>query len=894
MKRGRFEVLTIVIVLLLVLVGFGLFDVINEKLSKKEISSNVISDNNLDVTDKYVPISNTHQAEGAIKREFKGYIIEFKEDPVLVKEEKLKNESGISNEGQILQKIKRELDEYKEIISNSQDNFIRKIKEKDFVLAPNAPFKRHLKIRNKYKNVFNGISIDASQELIDEIKKDLNIKRIVPNYKVNITLINSIPFLEADKVWLRDSVGGLCATSGKDCLTGKGVRIGIIDTGVDYSHPDLGNSVLNERVFQKISQIPIFSFFLDGWEIDQQIRFDGNKLAYSSGNQIFIYNFETGNSEIINLPTSNLKVIRLVLSGNLIAYFAVDEFSYDAHLYLYNIETRVHKKILTMLSNHSPKFGYLDISNNKIIYSKNEYDGVLREGISNIYVYDIVTELTTTIAPDSSFTYLPIVSNNLIAYSVSSSSWCYEKIVIYNMDTGESRDIIPPTPGPVLDFEGSKIFYAECYDYFNKYYLYDINTGEYTLISSSDSSSPAISGGLSNVLSSFSVDSWIQKGAIGSSTIFFSKNVYESSKIYAYDLNTQSYNLINLYKPIGGLDAYGDKLCFISNDFNIYCHDYSTTNDYSIPPVQFNAKVIGGWDFFSNDNDPFDEQGHGTHVAATAAGNGILKGVAPDAKIYTYRVLGPDGSGYEDDIIAAIERSIDPNQDGDYSDHLEVISLSLGADCWGYYDEFCGPDDPMSIAIDNAISTGVTAVVAAGNSGPDPQTIISPGTSRKAITVGALCIPPQIGNDPWCSNDIALFSSRGPVVWMNLNGQEQTLDKPDILSPGVSICAAEYDNVWSDIKCLDDKHIAISGTSMATPHVSGIVALMKQKNPAWTPSQIKSYIKSKATDLGYDPNEQGSGKINAIDSVFLKPRCHDKLDNDNDNAIDYPNDFSCS
>ena len=77
-----------------------------------------------------------------------------------------------------------------------------------------------------------------------------------------------------------------------------------------------------------------------------------------------------------------------------------------------------------------------------------------------------------------------------------------------------------------------------------------------------------------------------------------------------------------------------------------------------------------------------DDHFHGTHVAATAAGDGILRGIAPGATIYAYKVLNSGGSGWWDDIMAAVEASADPNQDGDFSDHLDVISMSLGADCW--------------------------------------------------------------------------------------------------------------------------------------------------------------------------------------------------------------------
>jgi len=277
-----------------------------------------------------------------------------------------------------------------------------------------------------------------------------------------------------------------------------------------------------------------------------------------------------------------------------------------------------------------------------------------------------------------------------------------------------------------------------------------------------------------------------------------------------------------------------------------------------------NCKVVGGYDFVNNDADPNDDHGHGTHVAATAAGDGAalaIQGVAPGAKIYAYKVLASNGSGYNTAIIAAIERCADPNQDGNYSDHLEVCSLSLGGPG--------NPDDPMSMAIDRASANGVVFTVAAGNSGPSEGTVSSPGTARNAITVAASCKTSDIGRDPTCTGPIAHFSSRGPVLWTNAQGSQQTLAKPDISAPGHKICAAQWGTAWSDKQCLDSDHVAISGTSMATPHVAGVVALLRQAHPEFSPDQIKIILTSSATNLGVSVNGQGAGEVSAMNAMSL-------------------------
>ena len=155
-------------------------------------------------------------------------------------------------------------------------------------------------------------------------------------------------------------------------------------------------------------------------------------------------------------------------------------------------------------------------------------------------------------------------------------------------------------------------------------------------------------------------------------------------------------------------------------------------------------KVIGGYDFVNNDADPMDDFGHGTHVAGIAAGkgdynhNGIYEpeqgevwGVAPDASILAYKVLGANGSGSTGSIMAAIDRALDPNEDGDFSDRADVANLSLGT-------AFGTPDDVLSQAADRAVDAGMVVVVSAGNSGPGTRTISSPAAARNAIAVGAV------------------------------------------------------------------------------------------------------------------------------------------------------------
>ncbi len=278
------------------------------------------------------------------------------------------------------------------------------------------------------------------------------------------------------------------------------------------------------------------------------------------------------------------------------------------------------------------------------------------------------------------------------------------------------------------------------------------------------------------------------------------------------------------------------------------------------------AKVAGGYDFANMDKNPVDDQGHGTHVAGIIAGESReFSGMAPHAKIFAYKVMASDGTGSTSNVISGIEASIDPNGDGDPSDHLDIINLSLGG--WG------DPDDPLSTAIDNATAEGILAVVAAGNDNYE-FTVNSPGTARTAITVAASYKKDYVGQY-WSDTDptvdkVTSFSSKGPVTW-----SKGIIAKPDITAPGALICATRYDSIFEQGEheyygpCMEGKHVELGGTSMAAPVVAGAAALVKNAHPEWTPEEIKSALMlySKPLPLGYEANWAGSGRLDVGSAV---------------------------
>lgn len=193
--------------------------------------------------------------------------------------------------------------------------------------------------------------------------------------------------------------------------------------------------------------------------------------------------------------------------------------------------------------------------------------------------------------------------------------------------------------------------------------------------------------------------------------------------------------------------------------------------DYTHPDLAPNFGEYLGWDFVDNDNDPQEtpkgdprgaETTHGSHVAGTIAANGQIKGVAPDATLLAYRVLGPGGSGSTENVVAAIERAV---QDG-----ADVMNLSLG-------NSLNAPDWATSIALDQAMAEGVVAVTSNGNSGPNNWTVGSPGTSREAISVGATQLPYNVFTVATTSSDGVSYASSAVQGFpseeelLSLNGQ---------------------------------------------------------------------------------------------------------------------------
>jgi subtilisin family serine protease len=341
------------------------------------------------------------------------------------------------------------------------------------------------------------------------------------------------------------------------------------------------------------------------------------------------------------------------------------------------------------------------------------------------------------------------------------------------------------------------------------------------------------------------------------------KQVLPSAVVFAN--LSESVSLVSAPRLWERTSSSGDPL----NGTGIKIGILDTGVDYTHPDLGGcfgpNCKVAGGYDFVENDGDPFDSiSGHGTSVAAIAAGIGSytdqsgavqpLFGVAPGAKIYAYRVLEQAGRGSEVNVLSGIERCVDPDADGNFSDRLDVCNLSFNAKGT--------PNSPLSTAVDAAVAAGVVMVVSAGES-DDIESFVTfgtPASARKAITVSASCKPSDTSHR--CLNGLSAFSLRGPVLGF------PDVIKPDVVAPGESICAAlaTKNDVGDTADCLDSRHIYRSGSSFAAPHVAGLAALMKQAYPSASPELVKAMITGGAQDLGLDRLLQGAGLANAYEA----------------------------
>ena len=248
-------------------------------------------------------------------------------------------------------------------------------------------------------------------------------------------------------------------------------------------------------------------------------------------------------------------------------------------------------------------------------------------------------------------------------------------------------------------------------------------------------------------------------------------------------------------------------------------------------------RIIKFVDLINGKTNAYDDNGHGTFVAGVGSGNGALsggkyRGIAPNSNIVSIKALDKHGEANATKILEAMQWVYDNNLEY----NIKVVCMSFGSEPLGF-------NDPIMKGAEALWRKGIVIVSAAGNSGPDYQTIKSPGISPRIITVGGM-------NDNRFDEEykeeffeIAKFSSRGPAF---------NKFKPDIVAPSVDI------NSCSN----KEGYTKLSGTSVATPMIAGLCALAYEKNKYLKPDQIKQALLASSNGITYNRNLEGYGLPN--------------------------------
>jgi serine protease AprX len=316
-----------------------------------------------------------------------------------------------------------------------------------------------------------------------------------------------------------------------------------------------------------------------------------------------------------------------------------------------------------------------------------------------------------------------------------------------------------------------------------------------------------------------------------------------------------------------GYDGSGIGVAVIDSGITSWHDDLTRTGAPGTQRIDQFVDLVGGG--FT----PYDDYGHGTHVAGIIAGNGFdsggaRAGIAPGATLLVLKVLDGTGRGRISDVIAAFDYIVNHQS----ALHTRVVNLSIGAGIFESYDS-----DLLTLAAKKAVDRGMIVVASAGNAGrnSDGRDVYggttAPGNAPWVLTVGASSTQGTTLRD---DDVVASFSSRGPSAI-------DRRAKPDLVAPGVGteslsapgsalFSSKSQDLVAGTVLTPAFPYLSLSGTSQAAPVVTGTVALMLQANPALTPNAVKAILQYTAQSYdGYDALTQGAGFLDARGAVNL-------------------------
>ncbi len=260
------------------------------------------------------------------------------------------------------------------------------------------------------------------------------------------------------------------------------------------------------------------------------------------------------------------------------------------------------------------------------------------------------------------------------------------------------------------------------------------------------------------------------------------------------------------------------------------------------PHQDFAHRLYGFQDMLNGRRFPYDDNSHGTHVMGVLGGSGeasggLYEGMAPGCSLIGIKVLDYKGNG----SVANLLRGLKWLREYKEEYGIRIVNISVGS----IPKRETGEESALIRGVEEAWADGLVVVVAAGNEGPSAMSVTTPGISRKVITVGSSDDHHAV---EVCGAPMVDYSGRGPT--------SRCICKPDVVAPGASIVSC---NAMSR---KNNKPYGVkSGTSMATPVVSGAIALLLEKHPEMTPQDVKLKLMNSTVDLGLPRNQQGWGMI---------------------------------
>lgn len=262
-----------------------------------------------------------------------------------------------------------------------------------------------------------------------------------------------------------------------------------------------------------------------------------------------------------------------------------------------------------------------------------------------------------------------------------------------------------------------------------------------------------------------------------------------------------------------------------------------------------NNRIVAFKDIINGRRQPYDDNGHGTHVSGIIAGNGMrsdgrYRGYAPECGIVGVKILDAKGRGSVGEVLSGLNWLLSVKD----RYNIRVANLSIGS-------KDTGSSDPLVRMVEQLWDAGMVVVTAAGNLGPGQGTVTSPGVSRKVITVGSLDDQQRSGNGP----------------------TSECIQKPDILAPGTDIVSCLTNSEISssrrnELKTVSPYYASMSGTSMAAPAVAGFAARMLMTNPNMAPDDVKCAIMRDASNGMFKPSIHPDGVYEVDSTCELRQR----------------------